>query len=79
MSEWQPIETAPKDGAEIIAYGTRRGAYGYTDDVKTWTGVRWGMVCDFSHMAWRETKPRPQYCNGFVPTHWMPLPKPPIT
>lgn len=68
--EWQPIETAPKDGTEIIAFGFSRGDYGY-DDEYTWTGVRWGR------QGWATTKPTGRYFIGFAPTHWTPLPEPP--
>ena len=68
---WQPIETAPKDGREVLALGLRHGDYGYTDDEKGWTGIRW------MNKGWQETKPTGRYSNGFTPTHWMPLPAPP--
>ncbi len=71
--EWQPIETAPRDGSEIIAFGIKRGDYGYTSDEETWTGVRWSN----ESKCWLETKPATRYSNGFKPTHWMPLPPPP--
>ena len=71
--EWQPIETAPRDGSEIIAFGIRGGDYGYTSDEKAWTGVSWSN----SLKLWIETKAAPRYSNGFKPTHWIPLPLPP--
>lgn len=68
MSDWQPIETAPKDG-QFIAFA--RGASGSPMD------VFYGVA------EWVEKK-----SGGFVegwfwnyairPTHWMPLPEPPI-
>lgn len=64
--EWQPIETAPKDGTNIlIAY--RDGYFG--DMVVT-------------KAAWDEDKEKwdKLFSNEYIkdiPTHWMPLPKPP--
>ena len=68
---WQPIETAPKDGTEVIVYGIRLGDWGYTEDKPDWTGAR------YINGHWTETKPTPRYCNGFKPTHWLPLPDEP--
>ena len=63
-SEWQPIETAPRDGAWFIAVATAKGwgatrivCYRYPDDRLPTHGE--GNV-------WPS-----------APTHWMPLPKPP--
>lgn len=77
MSEWKPIESAPRDGTEVIAYGTRRGDWGYTEDSKEWTGVKWVAPSYNPNGRWEETRAAPRYSNGFVPTHWMPLPPPP--
>ena len=61
MSEWQPIETAPKDGGEVLlwqeGWGVIRGWY--SGDDKTWYGP-----------GAHDSEP----CR---PTHWMPLPRPP--
>lgn len=54
--QWQPIETAPRDGGVIIVRGGQNVSIGW------WYGV--GLN------AWL-----PHNC---APTHWMPLPKPPI-
>lgn len=62
--EWQPIETAPKDGTEILAYRKR--------DVKScrWKGDCWGGD------GW--TYPPAEGMLGeHAPTHWKPLPAPP--
>lgn len=71
-NKWQPIETAPRDGTEIIVINDSKGGYctePYQIGVATWgqslSKVRWtSTVC----------------CDGvsyFQPTHWMPLPAPP--
>ena len=72
MTEWQPIETAPKDGTWILGYHP-----------KEWPIICWYMVCitdpmgnHYEHEAWHRM-------NGAgvsmfnSPTHWMPLPEPP--
>lgn len=56
--EWQPIETAPKDGTEILTTSLDK----YPDDI----------FCD----RWYAKENRWSY--DAKPTHWMPLPKPPI-
>lgn len=71
---WLPIDTAPKDGREIIAYGIFHGTYGYTEPEETWTGIAWSVN------RWRVTKPTGRYFSGFTPFYWMLIPdKPKIT
>lgn len=68
MSEWQPIETAPKDGTEIFTAKMkpeRFGSYFYAVRSK-WRGSEW--VMDLGD-RWSPFDPDP--------THWMPLPAPP--
>lgn len=67
MSNWQPIETAPKNGTEVLTWGVRRGmdiaVYdpGSENEEYAWTCTSSGMSLD------HESRP----------THWMPLPEPP--
>lgn len=61
MSEWQPIETAPKDNIPILAYC--KG-----DVCKVWWQTDF---LDGSQYWQNEADSEPQ------PTHWMPLPEPP--
>lgn len=64
--DWQPIETAPKDGSKVIlAWGGKSVVGSYLDNSKkrfAWQG--WTPMCN---------QPFPQG----APTHWMPLPPPP--
>jgi len=64
---WQPIETAPKDGTNILVYT----AYGQCE-------VYWGD-CGWEQKACIFVEDD-GYWNAFLcvlPTHWMPLPAPP--
>ena len=61
MSEWQPIETAPKDCTEVLLFVTDLGprpAY--------WDDDEWLSPVDGTST----------YANDEI-THWMPYPEPP--
>lgn len=60
--EWQPIETAPKDGTEVLLCGPLRDGSGHYRDVSRFYMIRWPV-------EWM--------ANCLPPTHWMPLPPPP--
>ena len=66
---WRPIETAPKDGTRILAYG--KGPYGHVE----WFTSQW----DKSQSCWvSEPNEATEYnYEDCHPTHWMPLPPPP--
>lgn len=61
MSEWQPIESAPKDGKPIIVL----------DDGDVRVAAWSGMLGKFSGTGGNIFN----YCENA--THWMPLPTPP--
>lgn len=68
MSEWQPIESAPKDGTKVLAFGphvnNREGSY--IEVTPYWNGL---------HPRWSV-----EWMDGFgKPTHWQPLPAPPAS
>lgn len=73
MSDWQPIETAPRDGTEILVFGKWDGEVNdFTPipadaGVARWTGGAWCAVWTDCYSV---------TCNA---THWMPLPPPPKT
>jgi hypothetical protein len=63
--QWMPIETAPKDGTDIlVAYGSSVGWMNIVKWHEKKSGWRW--VCSYTHKRlWNN------------PTHWLPLPQPP--
>lgn len=69
-NEWQPIETAPKDGTWILLYKEQElsGIVQVDEWCPSIQTVKW------AYDRWCE-------CSGYsafaTPTHWMPLPKPP--
>lgn len=67
MSEWQPIETAPRDGTDILTWRASQ---------KTRLGVICGMHCGFWHPDMKEWQSSDLEWE-LLPTHWMPLPEPP--
>lgn len=81
MSGWQPIETAPRDGTELLLYSLDVVRYPGAGDgvvvgwaVRVLGGHRW--VCDiattdgYDDDMWLSNE-------EITPTHWMPLPAPP--
>ena len=64
MADWQPIETAPKDGAWVFLYWRSMSLTLYPL-VAFWEGEDWQTVGDFGLVG------------GDTPSHWMPLPAPP--
>jgi len=60
--QWRPIETAPRDGTEFIAYRPDAGVFtaGYDDEQDAW----------FANHGYEDI-------TDDLPTRWMPLPLPP--
>lgn len=77
MSEWQPIETAPKDGTRILVAGNGRV------DIAHWEkDVSEVLVAAYPNPYWQECDNSSWFLLGekwFEPTHWMALPNPPST
>ena len=68
MSDWQPIETAPKDGKLFLGY------FGESDD--------FGIVSRHDPGGLARNPKHHYECwvvsgSPVKPTHWMPLPEPP--
>ena len=67
MTDWQPIETAPRDGAPILSWDGTQCA------VVAWGGLllpEWVLLEG-------DNKPYPDCATEWSCTHWMPLPEPP--
>jgi hypothetical protein len=65
MTKWQPIETAPKDGTEIIAY--RKVQPPHIE------AMSWADYGDTGRWYWTYDGDSPDV----QPTHWIPIPPPP--
>jgi hypothetical protein len=62
MSDWQPIETAPKDGTYFLA--------GFHDDL--YGRKVWAAMCNWRFGSFHVVEIYPAQ-----PDFWMPLPNPP--
>jgi len=81
MNEWMPIETAPKDGTEILGFRADQGVFIFrwaTDEELAERDMHGDPVGDYDEdfacwwherLGWME--------DELTPTHWMPLPEPP--
>ena len=68
--EWKSIETAPKDGTRVLAYGK----LGFESDLGIGT-VEWDATWEVWECSPNEaTEYMPEKCEL---THWMPLPPAP--
>lgn len=79
MTDWQPIETAPKNGESVIL------AQGRFVEVGFWVDTSHQEQQLVSSSGRRETYEWVDVVSGYWegtteiygPTHWMPLPEPP--
>lgn len=91
MSDWQPIETAPRDGALLLLYSKSRIDRHYCSPEAA-NHFCIGYYAGDYHDCWLTVETReemwgmggeytgPMYETdslGCDPTHWMPLPNPP--
>lgn len=67
MSEWQPIETAPKDERRVVLFNPHESGHWQFQ-----IGAFWEELG-----GWQYDGATPSYSNAYQPTHWMPLPDPP--
>lgn len=67
MTEWQPIETAPRDGTGFLYF--QRLPFG-----QHWVGSAIFYDDKFVHVQWSGQEDE---WVTLAPTHWMPLPDPP--
>lgn len=71
-TEWQPIETAPKDGTTILAWSI------YTDICTVeWRVDNFVPVCDGRQVIESQSDFGTDYKDVSPLSHWMPLPEPP--
>jgi len=72
MTGWQPIDTAPKDGTSVLLYGIWSGeVHGSANEYSI-------LQASFSFKNWL-VEGGEYYCAYVInPTHWMPLPAPPV-
>lgn len=75
MAEWQPIDTAPRDGTVVLVYPPTFTSNGQTCSAARFDDDRYSQrprPCwkrdDAIHITTSRDKP---------PTHWMPMPAPP--
>lgn len=66
-NQWFSIETAPKDGTQILGYDPNH------EEAKIYI-LRWESHCGYP-ACWFEASGEVYFT--WSPTHWMPLPKPP--
>lgn len=71
--QWQPIETAPKDGTRIVAIGRVRHDGWWRPRACV---TRWHKIEESPAYAVGWEFVSPGYADVFDPTHWMPLPDP---
>lgn len=70
MSEWQPIETAPKDGTAILLWGYADGIFiGWWFDTKTYEFGVLKRASEGWSGGWKMA-----LGSAPKPTHWQPLP-----
>ena len=67
MTEWQPIETAPKDGTPVLLYIENEDIGGYQ------CTARW----DVNKVFWEGIESECEIISLDLPTHWRPLREPP--
>jgi hypothetical protein len=65
VSDWQPIETAPKDGTLVLVYvAGSQNPYAFG---------QW----DTEYRLWRQVEHARDFIIDAEPTLWMPIPEPP--
>jgi hypothetical protein len=75
VSDWQPIETAPRDGTRIRAKGRVR-SWGRPVKRTVVRVSRWGKTSHVPLYGWNWGRD-PENQNLWHPTHWQPPPPPP--
>lgn len=85
MSEWKPIESAPKDGTRVLLYARDCGSQSECDvQIGYYLGMTYGQLF-VNGEEWTGWLSVSTYDNGYgdsdnehlSPTHWQSLPPPP--
>lgn len=71
--EWQPIETAPKDGTVVLLWGP----YCINVTAAAYSRGQWVCSADGAQAIESQSDFGTELATFEVPTHWMPLPAPP--
>ena len=71
--DWQPIDTAPRDGTAVDLWGINHLTWDKRGTRRV--NVSWGPVRDW--MGGERDDWQHGLGEDFEPTHWMPLPAPP--
>jgi len=71
MTDWQPIETAPRDGKPVLVWNSGC-SYWIASFRLPLRGERYYQDAH-AVREWRD-----DYGRFATPTHWMPLPPPPV-
>lgn len=79
--QWQPIETAPKDGTAVWVSVDGQPCIGYWDPDDAFSQPKWFVKSSFRRRGDGDLSLTDSvfgtYAFGVEPTHWMPLPEPP--
>lgn len=76
-TEWQPIETAPKNNDFVLLFGEWTGEIFGEDEKNVICVGRYEPIHNEFNFNWICYGSEYYTCR-MNPTHWMPLPKPPI-
>jgi hypothetical protein len=79
MSEWRPIETAPRDGTRIVTFGfvNSTSEYGPVQSSAQVPHImRWRSYPENNGGDWVSASFSSSVSQH--PTHWTPLPAPPV-
>ena len=75
MTDWQPIETAPKDGRLFLGAKNLGVGYGWARYICRWSEFKKSFGSQFGIPEGGIWYPLDE---KNTPSHWMPLPEPPI-
>jgi hypothetical protein len=85
--DWQPIDTAPKDGSRVLVFNGKYVILAYYGNARIWDEDNDKILDEDeedycrSHWVIHEVEDDYYYSSHLLgenePTHWMPLPEPP--